>query len=339
MAYLDRVNKKGGVHGRRIKLIVEDDQYEPEPAVQNTSRLINEYQVFFLFDYVGTPTLTRVLPLLKYYESQKIVNVAPLSGASPQRKPPYDRYIFNIRASYQEEATALVRYLYSRGCRRIGFLGQADAFGKSGESEVTKALAVYGLHLADSVSYRRNQSPDTRMSAQVDMLKQAGSDSVIIFGVFGPCAAFIRDARLSGWNVPIANVSSVSSYALLEELALYRDARHPDLSANLINCQVVPPPERTDLPLVADFVKNGPAPTRRFIPLEGWLNAAVITEALRRAGPKPSREKFAAAMESLGDWDPGIGVKLRFSKSSHQGMHKVWLTVSKNGRWESVDQP
>ena len=66
MAYLDRVNRIGGIFGRQVKLIVEDDQYEPEPAVQNTNRLITQYNVFFLFDYVGTPTLTRVLPLLKY---------------------------------------------------------------------------------------------------------------------------------------------------------------------------------------------------------------------------------------------------------------------------------
>jgi branched-chain amino acid transport system substrate-binding protein len=170
------------------------------------------------------------------------------------------------------------------------------------------------------------------------MLKQSGADSVIMFGVFGPCASFIRDARLSGWSVPIASVSFVSADSMLEELARYRNG-HTDFTANLITSQVVPAPDRTDLPLVSDFVKNGPAQSRRFITLEGWLNAAVVTEALRRAGQDPTREKFVDAMESLGDWDPGIGVKLQFSKSSHQGMHKVWLTVSRDGRWESVGRP
>jgi ABC-type branched-subunit amino acid transport system substrate-binding protein len=337
-AYLDRVNRMGGIFGRQVKLIVEDDQYEPEPAVQNTNRLITQYNVFFLFDYVGTPTLTRVLPLLKYYETRKIVNVAPLTGADPQRKPPYDRYVFNVRASYEEEARALVGYLYSHGYRKLGFLGQADAFGKSGEGEVTKALAEHGLRLCGSVAYRRNQNADSSMRAQVEMLKQKGADSVIMFGVFGPCAAFIRDARLSGWSVPIANVSFVSSYALLEQLTGYHDSQRRDLTANLLASQVVPSPDQVELPLVADFVRNGPAESRRFITFEGWLNAAVVTEALKRTGPEPTREKFIDAMESLGNWDPGIGVKLQFSKTSHQGMHKVWLTVSRNGRWESVNQ-
>jgi ABC-type branched-subunit amino acid transport system substrate-binding protein len=88
-AYFDIVNHAGGIHGRQIEMVMKDDRYEPDPAVQNTNDLITKDNVFFLFDYVGTPTLTRVLPLLKYYEDQQIVNVAPFTGADPQRKPPF----------------------------------------------------------------------------------------------------------------------------------------------------------------------------------------------------------------------------------------------------------
>src|SRR5256885_11510164 len=125
-AYFDLVNARAGIFGRKITLLVKDDKYEPDPAVQNTNELIEKDKAFFLFDYVGTPTLTRVLPLLKYYEKESIINVAPFTGADPQRRPPYNAFVFNIRASYREETHALVRYLYAKGHRRIGFLGQAD---------------------------------------------------------------------------------------------------------------------------------------------------------------------------------------------------------------------
>jgi branched-chain amino acid transport system substrate-binding protein len=59
----------------------------------------------------------------------------------------------------------------------------------------------------------------------------------------------------------------------------------------------------------------------------------VVTEALQRAGPNPSRETFIKAMESLGGWDPGIGVKLRFSHTDHQGLHQVWLTKTARAEW------
>src|ERR1700674_2655838 len=200
-AYFDIVNRAGGIHGRQIQIVLKDDHYEPDPAVQNTNDLITKDNVFFLFDYVGTPTLTRVLPLLKYYEDKEIVNVAPFTGADPQRKPPYDKYVFNIRASYREETQALVRYLYGQGYRRIGYFGQADAYGKSGEIGVKSALAAYGLNLVATASYRRNAPFETSMKEQVEILRSQGAEAVISVGAYGPCAAFIRDVRMAGWKV------------------------------------------------------------------------------------------------------------------------------------------
>jgi ABC-type branched-subunit amino acid transport system substrate-binding protein len=91
-AYWDLVNKRGGIYGRKISILLNDDRYEPDPAVQNTNELIEQDKVFFLFDYVGTAALTRVLPLLTYYAKENIVNVAPFTGAEAQRRPPYDKF-------------------------------------------------------------------------------------------------------------------------------------------------------------------------------------------------------------------------------------------------------
>lgn len=332
-AYFDMVNRAGGIHGRHIDVVLKDDRYEPDPAVQNTNDLITKDHVFFLFDYVGTPTLTRVLPLLKYYEDQQIVNVAPFTGADPQRKPPYDKYVFNIRASYREETQALVRYLYGKGYRRIGFLGQADSYGKSGEIGVRSALAAYGLNVVAIASYRRNAPFEVSMKEQVEILRSQGADAVISVGAYGPCAAFIRDARQAGWKVPVANVSFVGPDAMLKLLAESSGKAGQDLTAGLINSQVVPSPEETGYALVAEYRAHFSPENAGFISLEGWLNAVVVSEALKRAGPNPTRATFIKAMESLYGWDPGLGVKLEFSPASHQGMHKVWLTKTEHGRW------
>jgi branched-chain amino acid transport system substrate-binding protein len=110
-----------------------------------------------------------------------------------------------------------------------------------------------------------------------------------------------------------------------------------DLTADLINSQVVPSPDDIAYPMVVNYraqVSKGESRGKAgFIGLEGWLNAVVVSEALRRAGSNPSRADFILAMESLGGWDPGLGVKLGFSSSNHQGMHKVWLTKSEQGQW------
>lgn len=338
-AYFDLVNAHGGVFGRKIRIVLKDDHYEPDPAVQNTQDLIEKDKVFFLFDYVGTPTLTRVLPLLKYYEAQRIVNVAPFTGAEPQRRPPYDKFVFNIRASYREETRLLVRYLYAKGYRRIGFFGQADAYGKSGEIGVAEALAEFHLAPVEIVSYRRNETFAADMTAQVQLLRHAGADAVISVGVYEPCAGFIRDARMAGWNVPIANVSFVGPGSMLDRLHEASSAAGKDLTTNLLNSGVVPAPNDPRYPLVADFNAHLPGVPFRFSTLEGWLNAVVVTEALRRAGPAPSREAFIHAMESLHGWDPGLGIPLEFSPTNHQGMHRVWLVRSDKGLWVPEEAP
>jgi ABC-type branched-subunit amino acid transport system substrate-binding protein len=333
------VNARGGVYGRKISIVLKDDKYEPDPAVQNTNELIEKEKSFFLFDYVGTPTLTRVLPLLKYYEKENIVNVAPFTGADPQRKPPYDKFVFNIRASYREETRALVRYLYDKGYRRIGFLGQADAYGKSGEIGVEDALAELNLKPVETVSYRRNQPFEADMTAQVNILRQAGADAVIAVGVYGSCGAFIRDARMAGWNVTVANVSFVGAEVLLDKLRATSKTAGKDLTANLINSQVVPSPDDVRYPLVVDYRAHLAPENYGFVTMEGWLNAVVVTEALRRAGPSPSRADFIRAMESLHGWDPGLGVNLEFSSTSHQGLHRVWLTRTEKGHWVPEEVP
>jgi branched-chain amino acid transport system substrate-binding protein len=332
--YFDLINSRdGGIHGRRISILLKDDKYEPDPAVKNTNEFIERDEVFFLFDYVGTPTLTRTLPLLRYYQSDNIVNVAPLTGADPQRLPPYSQFVFNVRASYREETRALVRYFYAKGYRKLGILAQADAYGKSGELGVNDALAVFGLSALRTVTYRRNQPFEDDMSLQVKLLRDAGVDAVIAVGVYGPSAAFIRDSRMSGWNVPIANLSFVDAVAMLAKLREASRKLNKDLTLNLINGQVVPSPDDLSYPLVAEYRAHTAAGDATFIGLEGWLNAVIVTEALRRAGPDPSRMGFIHAMESLHGWDPGIGTALEFSATNHQGLHRVWLTRSANGRW------
>lgn len=163
-AYFDEVNRAGGINGRTLAILLKDDHYEPDPAVQNTNDFIQRDHVFFLFDYVGTPTLTRTLPLLKYYSALQVVSVGPLTGADPQRLPPYDRFVFNIRASYREETHTLVNYFYSKGYRRIGVLAQADAAFRQVGLQRPAGLAGHrggsfrsGLHGRPDAGARRSE--------------------------------------------------------------------------------------------------------------------------------------------------------------------------------------
>src|SRR6185437_2369259 len=117
------------IHGKPIVIRAYDDGYNPIPAIENTIRLIEQDKVFLLFDYMGTPTTTRVLPLLKkYHDNQREVYLfCPFTGGQPQRQAPYNEFVFNLRASYQQETAALVDHFVRIGCKRIAVFYQVDA--------------------------------------------------------------------------------------------------------------------------------------------------------------------------------------------------------------------
>lgn len=155
MAYIDHINATGGIAGRPIVIKAYDDGYDPVSAVENTLRLIERDKVLLLFDYVGTPTVTRVLPLLRTYRDQHVSLFFPYTGAQPQREAPYDRFVFNLRASYRQELAGLVDHFVRIGRKKIAVFYQVDAYGRSGWDGVRRALEKYALQRsANSESVR-----------------------------------------------------------------------------------------------------------------------------------------------------------------------------------------
>jgi ABC-type branched-subunit amino acid transport system substrate-binding protein len=127
-AAFDEANAKGGVHGRKIRLVTADDGYEPDKCVDCTEKMIDENGVFALAGYVGTPTAKVAMPIV---QEMKVPSVGLFTGAGILRQP-VQRYVVNIRASYDDETEALVDYLAKTGSSKISVLYQNDAFGMSG---------------------------------------------------------------------------------------------------------------------------------------------------------------------------------------------------------------
>ena len=351
-AYYDEVNARGGVYGRALGVIGLDDNYEPLPCVKNTIQLLEKESVFFLSNYVGTPTLTRALPVIKRYADQHIVLVGNFTGAQPQREAPYVEHVFNIRASYRQEMAALVDRFWQLGARQIGVYSQADAYGRSGTDGVSRALAARGARVAGETTYHRGAKFDDDMSPAVNALRRAGVDAVLCTGAYQGCGAFVRTARDLGWNVPISNVSFVGSDAMLRLLVQHGKANGRDYTRALVNSQVVPSYDDVTLPGVAEYRAlmerynpTLPAALRddkyvpqrySFISLEGYVNARVVVEGLRRAGPNPTRAAFRHALESLKSFDLGIGAALTFGPERHQGLDSVYFTRVDAERWVPI---
>ena len=325
LSYFNHVNQQGGIHGRKIKVIAYDDGYDPPVCVTNTQRLIVQDKVFALSCYVGTPTTVKIIPLL---EQAKIPLVGAFTGANALREP-LNRYIINIRASYYQETRAAVKHLVEDlGIRKLAVFYQYDAYGFDGLKGTELALKAYGLVPVSRGTYTRGT---LNIEEGLHKIIQSQAEAVVMIGTYDPCARFIKLARGKGFNPIFYNVSFVGA----DELA----RRLEKEGKGVIITQVVPSPELPESQTLLWGAKEYSELHSRYYPgekpnvigLEGYINARVLVEGLKRAGRNLNRERFIDAIESIQNYSLGIANTLNFSATDHQGLERVYFTQIHNG--------
>lgn len=330
-AYINSVNESGGVAGRTIRVIALDDGYDPPRCVANTQKLIVEDQVFCLFCYVGTPTTVKIIPLL---EEAGIPLVGSFTGADALRAP-FRRLIVNIRASYyQETAAAVAHILGDLGLSRVAVFYQYDAYGFDGLRGTEMALKARGLAPVARGSYIRGTLD---VEEGVGRILAAHPQAVVMIGTAGPCAKAVKLARARGYRGLFYAVSFVGA----DELARLLGSAD---QVPLIMSQVVPPPDLPESRALLSGVVEYATLLARFFPderpsavgLEGFVNAKVLVEALRRTGRDLTRKRFLDAVESIRGFSVGIASPVSFDAGRHQGMERVYCIRFEHGRFHLV---
>jgi branched-chain amino acid transport system substrate-binding protein len=323
MCLIKQINEEGGIHQRRIRVIAYDDGYDPPRCVANTRRLITRDKVFCLFCYVGTPTTVKIIDIV---EENKIPLLGAFTGADKLRHP-FRHYIFNVRSSYYQETKAIVRYFVEeKGLRRIAVFYQYDDYGFDGLKGTQIALQSYNLSPVATGSFIRGT---VDIEEALKRIQASRAQAVIMVGTYSPCAKFIKEARQRGYNPLFHNVSFVGADKLVQELG--------DAGEGVLITQVVPPPTaRILLPACEQYSRllahYYPQDEANFVSLEGFINARILIEAIRRAGRDITREGFIRALESIKEHYVGIGAVINFGPHDHQGMDKVYLSEVKDGK-------
>jgi ABC-type branched-subunit amino acid transport system substrate-binding protein len=312
-AYFDAVNRAGGVNGRRLVLRSLDDGYEATRAAATTKQLIND-GVFALLGYVGTPTSEAAKPI---FTEAQVPFVGAFTGAELLRQP-FNRYIFNVRASYYAETDAIVDLLTRLNLQRIAVFYQNDSYGQAGLKGVERAMDKRKMKMLATGTVERNTID---VANAVQTISKSDPQAVVMISAYKSCAAFIREMKKAGSHPQFMNVSFVGSKALAAELGT--EGRGVGIS------QVVPYPWNIGTPIVRDYQKHLAAAGGEeftFGSLEGYIAARVFVEGLRRAGREPTRESFIAGLETLRDYDVG-GFTVTYTPSDHNGSRFVDLTV------------
>ncbi|MBI3286163.1 MAG: ABC transporter substrate-binding protein [Burkholderiales bacterium] len=320
-AYFDYVNSQGGVNGRKLRFVVLDDAYDVARSVANARQLIEKEKALVLFGMLGTQANTALLPLL---EERAIVNFAPITGTEAVRTP-LNRHIFNIRAGYGVETEKIIAHLSVRGISKVGVVYQNNAFGKEGLAGVEQAAHKYQLKLSAVVSLN-NDSSDLEQA--VGAMSAAELQAIILVTAGKPSSDFIKAYNQKTKGVQYFALSVLASQASVN--ALGKDG------VGVIVSQVLPFPFSATTGLVRDYQKimnKMGVKEYSYVGIEGFLDAKVLVEGLKRSGRELSSDRLGAALESMGraDFD---GFVVNFNKNRHQGSEYVELTViSRDGRF------
>lgn len=343
---------------KKVRLVLLDDQYDPAKSPENVKKLAADSNIFALFAGVGTPTLKAALPVVKeLFDKEKLFYFTNFTGAQVQREAPYDKVVFNLRASYKDETKALVDFFVKEGRKKIGILIQDDAYGASGKAGVEAALKAHNLAIVSETKYPPGQVYQKSTSDEIKTLQSAGVDAIIAVGAYQPCAALVRDARVgANWTVPIANVSFVGSDQMLSLLVEEEKKAGKPIIVNLINSQVVPSYQDTAffavtqyreamsrfkpaVPLEFGSLTYTPEHPLSFGSFEGYLSAKLFLAVLDKAKTGDlTRDAFYKAAESMGKFDLGVNAVAELGASRHQALDAVWLTYATADKgWLNVD--
>ena len=342
MALFNEINAEGGIHGRKIRLISYDDQYEPLKTVENTQKLISDDKVFMLFGYVGTPTSVKIINVV---HDNQIPAFGFLTGAEPLRTP-LRPFMFHVRSSYYEEVDDALEYFSDKlGLKKIGVFYQDDAFGEAVLSGVQ--LAVWrrqqelnrDLEIVTTGTYNRGSMD---VESEIDFFKASGAEAVIMVGTYNPLAKFIKLSLEADYAPYFHTVSFIGSSAFAE--AIKNQKISPEHYEKIIVTQVVPSPTSDNLDIVKQYrtlhKRHFPEEEPNFVALEGFVNAQILVEALKRVGPDLSRSQLINTLENMKNEDFGLGKELTYGRYDRTGLTGVYYSrlTSKSGKFEIFNE-
>jgi ABC-type branched-subunit amino acid transport system substrate-binding protein len=334
----NRANDAGGINGRSLRLIAADDGYEPTRTLDAMKQLYDKDQVFGYIGNVGTPTAAVAIP---YALERRTLFYGAFTGSGILRNDPPDRYVFNYRASYAEETSAVVQYLIKikrLQPRQIAVFAQQDSYGDSGFAGVSKAFRVLGL--GDTAILRLGYKRNTvDVDEAVNQLKAQKSPvrAVVMVATYRAAAKFIEKTRDAYPGMIYSNVSFVGSTALADELMLLG----PRYASGVIVTQVVPAVggySSAVLEYKNALAKYFPGEAPDYVSLEGYVSANMLIQAIKQAGPQIDTEKLIDVLEAMRNVDLGLGTSLNFGRAEHQASHKIWGTaIDDNGKYAPLE--
>jgi branched-chain amino acid transport system substrate-binding protein len=327
----DEVNDKGGIHGRKIKLIVEDTQYQVPRAVQAGAKLINRDRIFAMVAGLGTPMNNA---LFKDQIEAGVPNLFPLSAARSMFEP-FNKLKFYGAATYVDQVRAGINYFVTKkGKKSVCAMYQDTDFGKEVMDGIQMQVDKMKIKLAETTTHKPT---DQDFTAQITKLKAAGCDLVVVGTIVRDSIVPYATARKIGWT-EVDFLGSAASYDLVVAAA------QGGVTEGFYAMGLTDMPYRDTLSPAAqawfDRYKDRYKIEPNIGAVYGHVAADLTVVALEKAGKDLTLDSFVKAMESIkGYKDIFNGPEASFGPDKHQGANSSFLAVVKSGRWVRVTDP
>jgi ABC-type branched-subunit amino acid transport system substrate-binding protein len=318
-AYFKYINDQGGVNGRKLEYIAYNDDYEPPKSVAAAKKLLEKDEVFMFITPMGTGTTAAVRPIA---EETKTIIFGPGSG-SPMFTKPYNPLFFLTIINYYDQMYLAVDYLArERGFKKIALFGAKGEIGQVTREGTVERLKKYGLEIA---AYDEAGPTDVDVSAQFNKIRGAGSEAVIISATPKPATLMLQEMHKTNWKPVTILYGPITDQV---------PGMGKEAADGVICIQMYPPPE-SNLPEIQkhrEIMKKYVNKDINTYTIWGYINAKIVVEVLKRLGNNITTDNFIKEAEKLRNWDTGLGLKITFAPTSHDGSKMAYLTIVKGSR-------
>jgi branched-chain amino acid transport system substrate-binding protein len=324
---VDELNELGGIHGRKLRLVIEDHGYDPKKAVLGAQKLVQRDRIFAMVGTIGTPTALASMPILF---DKNVPHLFPLTAAR-QMYEPLHPLKYSFAAPYFDQMRAAVKHMVkARGYKKVCSLYQDDDFGQEVMQGAEAGLKELGMALTEKTTYKRGA---TDFSSQVARMKDAGCDFVVLGTIIRETLGAIGTARKLGWGVDFMG-SSAAYTDLIHKLG--GPAMNGFYATNTVNN-----------PYLDDASKNVREWAQRYkakfnedpavFSVYGYQVIDLFAQAAQRTGPNLTVARFIGTLEAFNTTRDMFGADaMRFSKTRHLGSSRARLSQIVNGKWTPI---
>ena len=313
-AWAKHVNAQGGVHGRKLKVVMRDDGYNPGRAVANVNELKD--QVFALMGLLGTAVLNANKDNIA---EAKLPTIWPYGNPQVFAKQPREklRGVFMVYPDYGDEGEFLVQQAQKlEKAKKVALFFQNDDYGKGGLEGVKRGASKFGVTLAAEVAY---EVADRELGTHALKLKESGADAIIIYSTATHGAGVIKEMAKAGYRPKI-----FASFALGDRNVMFRLLGELWEGAYYNVTGAVPGDPDADRVIDLILKQDPKLKGRESFALAGVVGMIATVEGLNRAGKTLTRENFIEAMETIKDWSPeGLTGKITWGPTRRHGLNPI----------------